>query len=126
VSASARVAGVRYSLSTGTFLSGEFPVQPEVQGVLLDLLSGAGHGSSRLLLVEKLTRSNASGAHAPAVDLVEMLSGLLDTPENLVEAVLAYNAFLEASSASFILDPPVEFLVARALLARLLGLPSST
>jgi len=59
------------------------------------------------------------GAEAAIPPLVRSLSGLADNLDWLPTVITNYNVFVESASASFLADPPPEFLAMHAVLARL-------
>jgi len=59
------------------------------------------------------------GAEAAIPPLVRSLSGLADNLDWLPTVITNYNVFVESASASFLADPPPEFLAMHAVLAKL-------
>ena len=59
------------------------------------------------------------GAEATIPPLVRSLSGLADNLDWLPTVITNYNTFVESASASFLADPPPEFLAVHAVLAKL-------
>lgn len=90
------------------------------QKVLLDLLT-AGGDTDVESLVTALTAPANQGAQVHAHALAAKLHGLLLAPERLHEVVVAYNSFVDASSAEFLAKPSVEFLAVRAALSPLVS-----
>ena len=91
------------------------PISAEAQRLVLGALSAdqtADDGS----LVAALTPDGNGQARKQATKLSQSLSGLPDHPDRLRPAVQAFNAFVDASSAEFLADPPSEFLAVQAAL----------
>jgi hypothetical protein len=59
------------------------------------------------------------GAEATIPPLVRSLSGLAYNPDWLPTVITNYNNFVQSASASFLADPPPEFLAVHAVLAQL-------
>lgn len=70
---------------------------------------------------------SAAGPKASAIvpDLVSGFSGLRTHPAELPSVVATYNDFTKAASASFISNPPAEYLTMRAVLAQLTSAATS-
>jgi hypothetical protein len=91
------------------------PISAPSQQLVLGALSG-NQTTDRESLVAALTSNYNGQARKQATKLTESLPGLPDHPERLRPAVQAFNAFVNASSAEFLADPPPEFLAVQAAL----------
>ena len=91
------------------------PISAESQHLVLGALS-ADQNADDVSLVAALTPDGNGQARKQATKLSQSLSGLPDHPDRLRPAVQAFNAFVDASSAEFLADPPSEFLAVQAAL----------
>ncbi|MFV1988946.1 MAG: hypothetical protein ACC682_16870 [Gemmatimonadota bacterium] len=113
---SGAVMGVRGMLNGRSLMrENGLSLSPEVQGDLSGLLDGDGDGAI-LRLMTSLRGPENDVAGAEAANLVTLLARLADEPEMFPAVALAYNAFVDASSDAFVLDPPEELLAMRAVL----------
>ena len=91
------------------------PISAEAQRLVLGALA-ADQTTDDGSLVAALTPDGNGQARKQATKLSRSLSGLPDHPDRLRPAVQAFNAFVDASSAEFLADPPSEFLAVQAAL----------
>jgi hypothetical protein len=68
------------------------------------------------VVAEGLAPAENAGARAEARRLASNLDGLLDRPEDLHGAVVAYNALVDSSSDGFLRAPTPEFLAVQSVL----------
>jgi hypothetical protein len=73
--------------------------------------------------VSELAPAGNDGARMQARRLVQQLDGLfaVPTPDRLRTAVIAYNAYVDASSASLLRNPPPAFLAIQSVLSKMLN-----
>jgi hypothetical protein len=86
------------------------------QRLLLTLLDGSAAGASQPL-ADGLAPLDNPQARSAAARLASDLDGLLARPEGLQQAVISYNALVDASTDSFLREPSAEFLAVQSVLA---------
>lgn len=115
-----RAARVQTALRAGTFRTAAGQVvQVAVQRGLHGLLTGSDRTEVAALRASLVSNHNGQ-ASMNAGELASNLDRLLVQPERLHVTVVAYNAFVLASSVDFLVDPPAEFLAVQAVLAELI------
>ncbi len=118
-------ADVVTTLYAGTLISpGGIAISLPVQHALLDLLIGAEDMQAPLAV--RLAPEENLAARKEALVLVHRLHGLVNAPSGLRDAVIAFNALVDASSAEFLSAPPAEFLAIHAALEMLVRTVSAT
>jgi hypothetical protein len=86
------------------------------QRLLLNLLDGSAAGASQPV-ADGLVPLDNPQARSAAARLASDLDGLLARPEGLQQAVISYNALVDASTDSFLREPSAEFLAVQSVLA---------
>jgi hypothetical protein len=91
------------------------------QALLAHLTASDGEGSRGW--VSELTPAGNDGARMQARGLAQQLDGLfaVPTPDRLRTAVIAYNAYVDASSASLLRSPPPAFLAIQSVLSQMMN-----
>jgi hypothetical protein len=89
------------------------PDDPDVKAKILEVLAL----NSARLSAPLAAAGPSAEATLPA--LMQSLSGLAYNPDWLPTAITDYNKFVQSASASFLANPPPEFLAMHAVLARL-------
>ena len=109
-------AGIAAALQSGTLTapSGQV-IAPGAQRALLSLVKGSHPGADRAV-AEGLAPAENARARAEASRLAANLDGLLERPEELHGAVVAYNALVDASADGFLRAPSPEFLAVQSVL----------
>ena len=137
------VLAVVLAVAVSSPLSGQAPVLRDLAGALeqsirdtnvVSPISGArvstiavrlavemlksGTGDARRRVVDSLSRSGARPGMADSVAVSLTRLWAVPTAGHLVDAERSFNAFVNASSPSFLSDPPQEFLALHAILLR--------
>lgn len=99
---------------------GGAPLSTDAQRRLLRLLTATAADDAGWW-VDRLGAPGNGETRAKALVLATSARGLLAAPRRLAEVVAAYNAFVDASSAQFLGDPPPEFFAMQAVLMRLVA-----
>jgi len=114
------VTSVTASLKSGSMVTpAGSALPPNVQTRTYDLLTSPPAGSTSA--AEYLTALSTAGPEAAAIvpSLVRGFSALKSDPAQLPSVVAQFNSFTKAASATFISNPPPEFLAMHAVLGRL-------
>lgn len=110
-------AGLSAALAAGelTLPSGQ-AIPAGAQRALLSLIEGNRPGADRAVAAALSPTENGE-ARGEAARLAGDLEGLLQRPDGLHQAVLSYNALVDASSEAFLRSPSAEFLATQSVLA---------